>query len=667
MRRQKDREQLRFRQWIRENENNGEQKVTCGNGAAFQPRLLFILLQMGKMPVNAAARKRLFRANGKPYRDRMAAVVSTLEGLEEVLAESSADYVVFLTEADWCDLKGWSKLTVTDRTTDMIYGDEDMISLRSRERFSPFFKPDWSPELFFCDRYTGQACAYRRERCLKVLADVEKRAAGFLYELALRYTEGMPADRILHFPYILNHRIAEHAEEIAPDEQSAIDRIKEEALRRRGIRGHIEPVADMPLSRVVYEQGGTPKVSIVVPSKDNVGLLTACMDSLEKNTDYANREIVLVDNGSSPENRERIDAYCRVHSIQYVYEPMPFNFARMCNLGAEHAKGEFLLFLNDDIEVIQPDWLGRMAGQAALPHTGAVGAKLYYPGGRIIQHAGVINVGMGPSHALLGKDDAEVYYYGRNRLDYNCLAVTAACLMVQTAKFRQVGGFDESLAVAFNDVDLCMKLHEAGYDNVIRNDVCLIHHESASRGLDSRDEKKMRRLIEERTLLWEKHPCYAKGIDPYYSVNLAPDCTDFSCRLSGNTLLPAKMAGTIKHPGRYESPFQVHIDEVVRDGDCIVRGWYYWKSDKAMAGVRPCLALSGENGEAVCDEACKVERRDVAEALGVEWQECGFSCRLPGDTGKRIEKGAKIGILLKTAGWRKKLNWSDYISTKEDI
>lgn len=667
MRRQRDREQLRYRQWIKENEDSREQETVCRNGAAFQPRLLFLLLQMGRTPVSAAARRRLSRANGRRYRDCMAAAVCTPDSLEGVLAESSADYVVFLTEADWCDFNGWSKLTVAEGTTDMIYGDEDMISLRSRERFSPFFKPDWSPELLFCDRYMGQACAYRRERCLSVLADMDKDADGFLYDFALRYTEGLTADRILHLPCILNHRIAEYAAEATPDEQSAIDKAKEAALRRRGIRGHIEPVPDMPLSRVVYEPEGTPKVSIIIPSKDNVGLLTACLDSLEKNTAYSNREIVLVDNGSSPENRERIDAYCREHSIQYVYEPMEFNFARMCNLGAERAQGEFLLFLNDDIEVIQPDWLGRMVGQAALPHTGAVGAKLYYLGGRMIQHAGVINVGMGPSHALLGKDDAEVYYYGRNRLDYNCLAVTAACLMVQTARFRQVGGFDESLAVAFNDVDLCIKLHEAGYDNVIRNDVCLIHHESASRGLDSRDEKKMRRLIEERTQLWTKHPRYAKGIDPYYSVNLAPDRTDFACKLSGNTLLPAKMAGTIKHPARYESPFQVHIDEIVRDGDCIVRGWYYWKSDKAMAGVRPCLALLGENGEAVCYEACKVERSDVAEALDVEWQECGFSCRLPGDTGKRIEKGAKIGILLKTAGWRKKLSWSDYTSTKEGI
>lgn len=347
MRRQKDREQLRYRQWIRENESNREQKAACRDSAAFWPELLFVLLQMGKLPVGTAARRRLFQADSKQYRNHMSAAVCTLEELEGVLAESCADYVVFLTEADWCDFKGWSKLTVAGKTTgeensrrlpDMIYGDEDMISLRSRERFSPFFKPDWSPELLFCDRYMGQACAYRRERCLRVLSDMEKRPDTFLYEFALRYTEGLRAHRIVHFPHILNHRIAGYAEEIEPGGQSAIDKVKEQALRRRGIRGHIEPVADMPLSRVVYEPEGLPKVSIIIPSKDNVGLLTTCLDSLEKNTEYTNREIVLVDNGSCPENRERMDAYCRMHSIQYVYEPMPFNLQK-CVIWARSARG----------------------------------------------------------------------------------------------------------------------------------------------------------------------------------------------------------------------------------------------------------------------------------------------------------------------------------------
>lgn len=679
--------QERYLRWIAENEGGRGKKVRTEAKEGALPTFLFVLLCAGADRGSASAGRRLRSMIKRQGGGRFSVAEWTfgeahpLTELCQILSDSRAEYVSFLTEADFCAGNGWADLRLPSVRPGMIYGDEDRITLRGKRRFSPFFKPDWSPDLLLELRYTGQACAYRRELSLETLSAMARDGASalygtadgkalrecFLYDFALRFTEKLSEAQILHIPRILNHCIAEYEGQTA-GEQEMTARVKASALKRRGISGYTEPVPDMPLSRVVYEPGGAPKVSVIIPSKDHVGLFAACLASIEKSTSYDGLEIVLVDNGSSPENRAELERLCSGHSVRYLYEPMTFNFARMCNLGAARAEGDFLLFLNDDIEAAGTGWLERMLGQAGQPHTGAVGAKLYYPGGRLLQHAGVINVGMGPSHALLGKDDTAVYYYGRNRLDYNCLAVTAACMMVERQKFEQVGGFDEAFAVAFNDVELCFRLREAGYQNVIRNDVCLIHHESASRGSDFRDEGKLRRLIAERTLLWEKHPLYAGGRDPFYSVHLAPDRTDFVCRLDGNTMQPAKRAGSLRKPERFEAAFQVHIDEAYWDKDLIIRGWYYWKSDRAMAGARPYLVLMGADGEAVCFEACRIERRDVAEALGVSCEECGFSCRirkeeLPG--GKHAEsvpetdgkQEIRIGLLLKT-GIRRLLCWS---------
>lgn len=679
--------QERYLRWIAENEGGRGRTDRTKAQEGAMPTFLFVLLCGGADRRNAFAGRRLRsmikRQSGGRFfmAEWMPGAEHTLAELWRILSDSGAEYVIFLTEADFCAGNGWAELRLPSVRPCMIYGDEDRITLRGKRRFSPFFKPDWSPDLLLELRYAGQACAYRRELCMETLSDMERDGAFalygtdggralrecFLYDFVLRFTEKLSEEQILHIPRILNHCIAEY-EGQSREEPDASARVKASALKRRGISGYTEPVPDMHLSRVVYEPAGAPKVSVIIPSKDHVGLFAACLASIEKSTSYAGLEIVLVDNGSSPENRAALERLCSGHSVRYLYEPMAFNFARMCNLGAARAEGEFLLFLNDDIEATGADWLERMLGQAGQPHTGAVGAKLYYPGGRLLQHAGVINVGMGPSHALLGKDDTAVHYYGRNRLDYNCLAVTAACMMVEKRKFEQVGGFDEAFAVAFNDVELCFRLREAGYQNVLRNDVCLVHHESASRGSDFRDEGKLRRLIAERTLLWEKHPLYADGRDPFYSVHLAPDRTDFVCRLDGNTMQSAKPAGSLRKPERFEAAFQVHIDEAYWDKEWIIRGWYYWKNDRAMAGARPYLVLMGADGRAVCFAACRTKRRDVAEALGVSCQECGFSCRIRPEElpGKKNAAGIpeegdmrvlRIGLLLKT-GIRRLLCWS---------
>ena len=271
---------------------------------------------------------------------------------------------------------------------------------------------------------------------------------------------------------------------------------------------------------MVYEVTGQPLVSIIIPSKDHPEVLRQCIDSIREFTRYSHYEILVVDNGSSEENRRDIGEYLAAAGARYIYEKAEFNFSKMCNTGAACAHGEYLLFLNDDIEIFQPEWLERMLGQAQQPHTGAVGAKLFYPFTTTIQHTGVANLRTeGPVHSLMTCEDSVPYYLGWNWIDRDVIAVTGACLLLAADKFRQAGGFDEDLAVAYNDVKLCFALHRMGYYNVVRNDVVAYHHESLSRGTDQEDDSKLIRMYDERQAVYAVFP-ELRGKDPFLNENL---------------------------------------------------------------------------------------------------------------------------------------------------
>ncbi len=208
-------------------------------------------------------------------------------------------------------------------------------------------------------------------------------------------------------------------------------------------------------------------------------------------------------------------------------QDVPFNFSQLCNVGARAATGDFLLFLNDDTEVISPDWLERMLGYAHLRHVGAVGAKLLYPQTLRVQHSGVICLADGPSHAFLGANGNDPCYYARNVLESNWIAVTGACLLVERLKFDRIGGFDESFPVAYNDVELCYRLVEAGYFNVVCPAAQLLHYESMTRGLDHQSAEKMARLRADKRRLDALHPRFFIN-DPFFSPNLHPSDVMFS-------------------------------------------------------------------------------------------------------------------------------------------
>jgi O-antigen biosynthesis protein len=279
--------------------------------------------------------------------------------------------------------------------------------------------------------------------------------------------------------------------------------------------------------RVNYQPQGTPLVSIIIPSRDNARILQRCVESLLQHSRYKHYEIILIDNDSVDQEALGYFQEIQQHpSIRVLRYPHPFNYSAINNLGAREAHGSYLLFLNDDTEACSADWLERLLGFAQLPHIGAVGAKLLFPQTRTIQHCGVLNLAAGPGHAFYNGPANAPLYFGRNLLEWNWLAVTGACLLVARAKFEAVGGFDETFPVAYNDVDLCWRLHDSGLKNLVCNAVQLLHHESISRGQDELDHSKRERLEQERRRLYRKHPDHF-ACDPYFNPNLQGSSVNF--------------------------------------------------------------------------------------------------------------------------------------------
>lgn len=389
----------------------------------------------------------------------------------------------------------------------LLYGDEDVLSATGDHRSSPYFKPDWSPDTWLSCFYLGSVIALRRE--------LAERLPAPLQELWRQSGEGVLCFEEPGQVRSLVHQLLELA--------GGFERGCDSIAHLRGMLFHMSYDATQDgRQRAYYQEDGWDRervipqeitISVIIPSKDNPSILEQCLRSLQQcQAKTGQIEIVVVDNGSSPENRQKIEEI--THGMKYCYEPMPFNFSQMCNRGAQVASGELLLFLNDDITVCADGWLEAMAERALRPYVGAVGLKLYYPDSTTIQHAGVANLPGGPVHKLQFTVDGQEDCYGYGRLDRNVIAVTGACLMVQRDRFLQVGGFPEELQVAYNDVELCLRLREAGWHNMVVNSFYAYHHESLSRGSDLTREK-MIRLSQEREVLYRWHPQYV-GFDPYY-------------------------------------------------------------------------------------------------------------------------------------------------------
>lgn len=443
------------------------------------------------------------------------------------IAEATGEFIVFMDCDDTiesCALYEVAKKLNEDPQLDFIYSDEDKLTEDGKIYHMPFFKPDWSPDLFHCANYTNHLSVFRTT-ITKEIGGLRSAYNGSQdYDFTLRFLEKTGNTKIGHVPLPIYHW-RERAESVASDADAKgyakiMERkVKEDWLQRNGLDAGVEYINDVVQYRVSYKVNGNPKVSIIIPSKDHPEYLERCIYSLLRCTTYDNYEVIVVDNGSDERNKERIATFLRRWGYTYIYEKEDFNFSKMCNRGTYVASGEYLLFLNDDIEVIENGWLEKLLGHAQQKHVGAVSAKLYYPKTKKIQHCGVINRKPGPAHMLYQHDDRKVYYFFWNRVNINCIAVTGACVMIDRKKFEEVGRFDEAFPKAYNDVDLCFRLSEAGYYNVVRNDVTLYHHESISRGVDEEDERQNARRKRELRQLYEKHPGMY-DYDPHLNGNL---------------------------------------------------------------------------------------------------------------------------------------------------
>lgn len=391
----------------------------------------------------------------------------------------------------------------------------------------PDCKPDYSWDTLLSYNYIGDAFVAKKNALIDAINECKNHGAVDninYYELSLMILSECKTTDVGHIHQVLvkDIRIDSKSDKIADVGMAAF---KKMLLERSEINVNIAADKhDSAVEHVHYIPDDNDLVSIIIPSKDNPDILKCCFQSIRKFTKYINYEIVVVDNGSNDSNRKEYEKLVDTFEGQasYVYEKADFNFSHMCNIGAAKAKGNLLLFLNDDIEIIgqdyeDTDWLSVLAGQAKQESTGAVGAKLLYPDSSYIQHVGVINYESSCFAHLYAKavDDENIKAH-RNYADYDCLCVTGACFMIEKAKFDKAGGFDEAFEVTHNDVDICLTLYEQGYYNVLRNDVVLFHHESFSRGDDEVDEEKNRRNMHARDMVYEKHPELEK-YDPFYS------------------------------------------------------------------------------------------------------------------------------------------------------
>lgn len=433
---------------------------------------------------------------------------------------------------------------------DLVYADEDVCVASEEERIRlqeknapasrrccPFLKPIPAYETFLSFNYMQNIWAIRKSKYDAVVNDMiakkvfvkpseplatNESGAGLsdlnweelCYDFLLRTWEFLGEERIARLPKILFHKFEDTAQATYEGSSFAYDTIKNASFARRNILARMCHKDGYSYPVYGLEGVGERKISIIIPSKDNPFVLGKCLASIREKSTYKNYEIIVIDNGSSEDNFKLIQGLQRKYAFTYIYKQMEFNFSAMNNRAVKEARGEYILLLNDDMEVVTKDWMEIMLGQAAQEGVGAVGAKLLYPNGNKIQHVGITNAVDGPVHKLLGHNDENEYHYGRNRLVYNTVGVTGACLMIHKELFDKVGGLNEELKVAYNDVELCFSLLERGYRNVVRNDVVLYHHESLSRGQDVQSKEKMVRLKWERDKLYALHPQYYR-MDPY--------------------------------------------------------------------------------------------------------------------------------------------------------
>jgi GT2 family glycosyltransferase len=423
-----------------------------------------------------------------------------------------------------------------NKEADFIYSDEDKID-EFGALSDPYFKPDWSPENFLSRNYISRFSISRSTLIDQIGGFREGFDGNHDYDLYLRLLE--ITNKIYHIPKILYHSrinpsLSIHRSSLGQCNETGCKALSEALIRRGEIDAEVISIGHPGYYSIKLKVREEKLVSIIISTKDKADILETCLKSIYSKSTYKNFEIILINNNSTEEKLENlICEYSTKHPNNffcYKYD-VPFNYSLLMNYGVTKSKGDFLLFLNNDTEVISPDWIEEMMQQAQRNEIGAVGAKLYYPTINTIQHAGII---IGPQntvvHCFVGLGKNDVGYFNYPECLNNFSAVTAACMMCRRDVFNQINGFDEVYKIEFNDIDLCLKMIEAGYRNVYVPNAQLYHHESISRG-HSRATKESALINDyEKELFknkWNKYllkdPSYNKNlslIEPYFSIRM---------------------------------------------------------------------------------------------------------------------------------------------------
>ena len=451
-----------------------------------------------------------------PIREQTQASAASVDGALDGL---TADFVVPLRIGDLLSetaLFRFAEAMQSKPGSKIFFGDHDHLDEQGRRR-RPWFKPRWNEEMFLAQDYLSAAVAIDGG-----LARTVASTAVSLDALLLAAT-ALVGEDIVHVPHILCH--------VATAPESRQDRLE-------AVRQHVQPLGatctpgPFGTTKVQWPlPSGLPLVSIIVPTRDKLELLQPCIQGLLERTDYANFEVVIIDN-ESVEQRTRayLAEVVRDPRVRVLPFPGGFRFGAMNNHAAGQARGDFICLLNNDTEIIDADWLTQLMRYAVRPEVGAAGAKLLYDDGSI-QHAGVIvGIGGAAGHAHRSLPDDHPGYFRQAHVAQFVSAVTAACLVVDKRKFIAVGGLDEAeLPVAFNDVDLCLKLQKAGWRNVYVPHAVLLHHESKSRGSDTLRRNIDRFRREERVL--QERWGTRNYSDPLLNPNLDPATETFVIRL----------------------------------------------------------------------------------------------------------------------------------------
>lgn len=418
-----------------------------------------------------------------------------------------------------------------------IYSDEDKIDIRGR-RYEPHFKSDWNPDMFYSHNYISHFSVIERKQVEEVNGFREGYEGSQDYDLFLRILEGLAENNIVHISKILYHwRAIEGSSALDANEKSYSTEAGLKALRDFFFKKNKEILVEngkvANTYKVTYPLPKTlPLVSILIPTRDKYAVFVKCVESILEHTTYENYEILILDNESTQKETLEYFEHLKTHpKISILPYHQPFNYASLNNFGVKNAKGTVIALVNNDTEIISHHWLTQMVSHALRPNIGAVGAMLYYDNEKI-QHAGIIlGIGGVANHAHKLNKRGDSGYFARLATVQNYSAVTGACLVVEKSLYQKVGGMNEKdLAVAFNDVDFCLKLLEEGKRNLWTPFVELYHHESVSRGKEETPEEKARFLGEVQYM--QKHWANRLAQDTYYNKNLSKNYMDF--RLSSD-------------------------------------------------------------------------------------------------------------------------------------